>query len=115
MGGVRSWGVSAPGEVCSGRGVSAPGSGGRWGMSAPGGCAPGGSVCSQGGLLPGGVCSQGRGGVSAPGGFVSQHALRQTPPPHGQTHACENITLCNFVAAGNYMLRCAVEPTVMIL
>ena len=53
----------------------------------PGGC-----------LLPGGGCLL-RGvsalGGSAPGG-VSQHALRQTPPPlwtEFLTHACENITL----------------------
>ena len=60
---------------------------------------------SEGCLLPGGVCSVGGGvsapmGVSAPGGsapgegvVVSQHALRQTPPPPcGQTDACKNIT-----------------------
>ena len=58
----------------------------------------GGSVCSRGGgcLLPGGVRY---GGMSAPGrsalgGVVSQHALRQTPPPRpcGQTDVCKNIT-----------------------
>ena len=27
------------------------------------------------------------------GGLASQHALRQTPPPCGQTHTCKNITL----------------------
>ena len=61
----------------------------------------GGGVCSQGGVcsrrasaLGGGVCSQGGGGGacsggqsvcsggSALGGVVSQHSLRQTPPPH---------------------------------
>ena len=41
---------------------------------------------------PGGVCF---GGVSAPGGVVSQHALRQTPPPVNRMNAdrCKNITL----------------------
>ena len=106
--GVCSWGVSAPSGVsalggCLLRGwVFAPG------VLAPGRVsAPGGGVCSRGcllkgGLLPGGVCS--RGGVSAPrgcllrgapalGGMVSQHALRQTPPPScGQTDACKNVT-----------------------
>ena len=52
-----------------------PGGGGL----VPGGSAPGGC------LLPGGVCSGGWGsapGGSAPGGgMVSQHVLRQTPPP----------------------------------
>ena len=54
------------------------------GVSAVGGCLLPGGCLLQGGLLPGGVCS----GVSAPrggclllGGVVSQHALRQTPPP----------------------------------
>ena len=55
---------------------------------------PGGDGLVQGGLLQGGV--PGLGG-SAPGGGVSQHALRQTPspPPWREflTHACENITL----------------------
>ena len=33
------------------------------------------------------------GGCLLPGGVVSQHALRQTPPPPcGQTDACKNIT-----------------------
>ena len=57
----------------------------------PGGGVCSGGVCSQGGgclLLGGGVCSWGGClvGGSAPGGcllggLVSQHALRQTPPP----------------------------------
>ena len=69
-------GVCFPGDVCS-RGVSAPGGGGCLlpGVSALGGCIP-----------------------------VSQHALRQTPSPlwtEFLTHACENITLANFVAASN--------------
>ena len=85
QGGVWSGGVSAP------RGVSDPG-----GVSVPGGClllgwmsAPGGCVCSWGvsapggSLLWGGVCS---------GGCVSQHALRQTPPPvNRMTDACKNF------------------------
>ena len=66
---------------------------GGWGCLLQGGVYLGGSasrgVCSGGGgcLLPGE-------GVSAPGGVVSQHALKQTPPPVNRiTHACENITL----------------------
>ena len=46
-----------------------------------------GGVCSWGGLLMGGSAHGGRGvgvpapgGVPAPRGWVSQHALRQTPP-----------------------------------
>ena len=87
-GGCLLQGVSAlGGSVCSG-GVSAP----RVGVSAPGGVSALGGVCSWEYLLPGGcVCSRGsvggcllRGcllwGVSAPGGVVSQHTLRQTPP-----------------------------------
>ena len=92
-GGVCSKGVSAPGGVCSGGclllGVSVLGgvcSGGVYsgGVSALGGLLRGvrGCVCSEGGLLWGGVC------------VVSQHALRQTPPPppRGQTDPCKNIT-----------------------
>ena len=71
-------------------------------VSAPGGCllpagvSALGGVCYGGCLLLRGVCS-GRcllRGVSALGGMVSQHALRQTPPPppRGQTDACKNIT-----------------------
>ena len=58
------------------------------GMSAPGGCLLRGvSAPGRGCLLPGGVSALGGGvcvcswGVSASGGVVSQHALRQTPPP----------------------------------
>ena len=53
------------------------------------------SICSRGGgcLLPGGVRYGGVSRGSARGGVVSQHALRQTPPPPcGQTDACKNIT-----------------------
>ena len=48
---------------------------------------PGGGVhASRGAMLPGGVC--------ASGGVVSQHALRQTPPPVDRiTDTSENITL----------------------
>ena len=46
-----------------------------------GGClVPGGGL-----LLGGGVCSR---GMSAPGGLLSQHALRQTPPPPGRDGHC---------------------------
>ena len=52
----------------------------QWG-SGPGGSAPGGRGC----VLQGG---------SGPGGdFPASFCLQAAPPPHGQTHACENITL----------------------
>ena len=80
---VRSSGRLSRGCVCS-RGVC------FGGVSVPGGVSSQGRVCSGGCLLR---------GVSAPDGcllrgVVSQHALRQTPPPHpcGQTDACKNIT-----------------------
>ena len=72
-----------------------------------GGCLLWGGVCSRrcllhiGCLLPGGVYSRGcvcSQGVYSGGcllrGVVSQHVLRQTPPPVpcGQTDACKNIT-----------------------
>ena len=74
-----------------------------WGCLLPGGCLLLGGVCSQGvGVcLIRGVCSQGvsdlgcvsdLGGVCSRG-VVSQHALRQTPPPDRITDACKNITL----------------------
>ena len=56
-----------------------------WGGSGPGGC-----LFLGGFLLWGG---SGPGGVSAPGGVVSQHALRQTPPVNRMTNRCKNITL----------------------
>ena len=69
----------------------------RWpyaGVCFPGGSLLRGVVCSRGGvcsrrlsapggcLLPG-VCSR---GAVCSRGVVSQHALRQTPPPRGQNH-----------------------------
>ena len=104
------WGCLLPGGLCF-QGVSAPGGGVcswgglcLWGVSASRGC-----VCSRGGLLWGGVCSWGvvcsrgcllQGGVCSGGclflglGVVSQHALRQTPPPvNRMTNRCKNITL----------------------
>ena len=85
LGGVCSrWG-SAP------RGVSALGVS-ALGVSVPGGCLFPGGVCSWRG-----VCSQGMsalgGIVSAPGGYIPACTEADTPPPFGQTHACENITL----------------------
>ena len=80
----------------------------------PGGGAWSGGVCLFQGGLPvlggicswGGVCSGGR--VPGPGGCVrsggvSQHALRQTPPPpHVDRHTLvKTLHWPNFVAAGN--------------
>ena len=59
-------------------------------------------VCFPGGGGGGGGCLPGLGGVGLPGqggsawswgGLASQHALRQTPSPRGQTDTCKNITL----------------------
>ena len=114
LGCVCSGGVSALGVcVCSGW-VSAPSGCLLWGVCSHGVCVCFGAVCSQGGLLPrasapggmsalgafalGGVCS---GGVCS-WGCVSQHALRQPSLLVNRiTHACENITLPNFIAGGN--------------
>ena len=74
-----------------------------WGVSAPRGVSGLGGLL-QGGLLwgvsaPGGVCS---GGVSALGGVVSQHALRQTPPCEQNDRQVQKYYLGhNFIAAGN--------------
>ena len=62
-----------------------------------------GGVCSQGGVCSRGVCSPGGllPGASAPGGWVSQHALRQTPLPPVDRHTLVKILPWpNFVAAG---------------
>ena len=115
-------GVSAPGGICSRGGVLWRGclvlrggvcscwgvcSGGclHWGVSAlggvwsweGGGCVYSRGVSALGGLLWEGVCSRGlfgpgERGLLQGGGLISQHALRQTPPPRGQTPACKNIT-----------------------
>ena len=57
------------------------------------GCLPGGGVCPGQGGLPRGICP----------GDVSQHALRQTPPPWTEflTHAVKILPCRNFVADGN--------------
>ena len=114
-GGVYSWGVfasvggSAPGGCllwgCLLRGCMILGGLEGcllWGVSAQGGSAPGGHVCSggllRGCLLPGGVCFQ---GMSALGGAVSQHALRQTPPCEQNDKQVQKYYLGhNFIAAG---------------
>ena len=57
------------------------------GVSDPGGVCPGG-LSDPGGLTPGGVSA-------------SVHAGITPPPVNRITHACENITLPNFVAGGN--------------
>ena len=51
---------------------------------------PGGVVYSPGGAWSGGCMVW---GVHDPGGLVSQHALRQTPPVNRMTNGCKNITL----------------------
>ena len=64
----------------------------RGGVCFPGGCASGGS--GPGGVMSGPEGGSAPGGVSGPGGGVSQHALRQTPPPVDRmTNRCKNITL----------------------
>ena len=74
----------------------------HWGGSPSGGVLHlGGGVLHLGGFsIRGGSPSRGgrghspSGGVSpSRGGMASQHALRQTPSPRGQTHTCKNITL----------------------
>ena len=82
---VPGWGVGS----ATGEGGGEGGCGGVGGVPGPEGvCLPG-VVC----LVWGDVCSRG-GGVPGPAGWVSQHALRQTPlPPCGQTDTCKNITL----------------------
>ena len=74
--------------ACTAKGVSALRGCLLWGVSAPGGVsAPAGCICSGGCLL-----------------LVSQHALRQTPPPREQNtwHTLLKILPCpNFVAGGN--------------
>ena len=75
-------GLSLPGGVCLARG----------GLLARGSALPGGGFLVRGGGLPcqrGGLPCRGGGGV----GWVSQHALRQTPPVNRITHTCKNITL----------------------
>ena len=52
-----------------------------WGVFAPSGCVPGPGGCTW------------SWGVSALGGCVSQHALRQKPPVNRMTDVCKNITL----------------------
>ena len=93
------WCLPGLGGVCLvGGGVSAwsrggrclPGLGGRGGSAWSGrGCLVWGGVCLVWGVPGLGVCVPGPGG-----GLASQHALRQTHPPHrGQTDTCKNITL----------------------
>ena len=127
-GGVLSLGVYlVPGVCVCSRGVSAPG-----GMSAPWGClllgvSALGGVCSRG-MSALGECLLWRsapGGVSAPavsalggcllwkgcplwgwGCVVSQHALRQTPPPPcGQTDFCKIITFATSLRMVNILVN----------
>ena len=62
------------------------------------GCLPGGvseqvvsaqGVLPKGDVYPGGVLPRG----CLPKGGLSQHAMRQTPPPCGQTDTCEKHNL----------------------
>ena len=77
-------GMPGPGR-CLLREVPGPGVGGACsqGCLLRGGSGPGGAW-SWGCLLLEGACSQ---MVPAPGGLVSQHALRQTPPESCRRHA----------------------------
>ena len=106
--GCLVWGVSGlaglvPGDVWSGGclllDVSAPGGCLLGGMSAPRGCL----LWGEGVSAPGGSAPRGR--VSAPGGVVSQHALRQTPPLWTESQTpVKTLPWLNFVAAGkNYL------------
>ena len=52
---------------------------GPWGVPGPGG-------------VPGPSGVPGLRGVPGPRGVSSQHVLRQTSPPRGQTDRCKNIT-----------------------
>ena len=120
---------SASRGVCSG-GVSAPG--GYLLPGVVGVSAWGGGVCSWGRVsTPGGCLLQGcllwgclllsaprGGGVYLLQGDVSQHALRQTPPPVNRiTDACKTLPWPNFVAVGNKSVRKSeqsyVEPLII--
>ena len=93
-------GVSAPGGLCS-RGVVLQGGCLLW----MGVCSQGWGVSALGGVsAPRGICSR---GVSAPRGVISQHALRQTPPPREQNdkQVQKYYLGHNFVAACNYDLN----------
>ena len=83
-----SWGGSGPGGgVVPGGGGLVPG--GWWGSGPGRGVSGPGGVWSQGG-----VWSRGGGWCVVPGRLVSQHALRQKPPPvNRMTNMCKNITL----------------------
>ena len=87
-------GVCFPGGVVLHRGGPR---GVPWGVLHAGGSpsrggSPSGGSPSWGGFsIRGGSPSQG--GSPSGGGMASQHALRQTPSPRGQTDTCKNITL----------------------
>ena len=92
LGGLWSGGRVLPGGVLSGLVGPAPRGSLLWGVSGPGGLWSGGWCLLWGGCLVwGGVCVVG--GVSAPGGYIPACTEADTPPPRGQTDACENITL----------------------
>ena len=70
----------------------------------PEGCWSGGGLVWAGVSAPGGVPGLGgvpRGGSGPVGWYPSMHWGRPPPPVNRITHACENITLPNFVAGGN--------------
>ena len=78
-----------------------------------GGCLSPGPV---GGVCPGGCPGPGLGGVQAQGGCVSQHALRQTPPPPADGYCCGryasywNALLFNFSISWNFEIIDIIVP-----
>ena len=66
------------------------------------------TVRTSGRLSQRGVSAPGQGGecVCSQGGVVSQHALRQTPPP-GQTDTCKNITFATSLRTVNMAHCCS--------
>ena len=80
----------------------------RWPYAAAGSRFPGGGgVCSQGGSAPGGCLLLGGGLLWSRGGGCIPACTEADPPPWTEflTHACENITLAQLVAAGKIFLK----------
>ena len=79
-----------------------------------------GEVSALGGLVLGGVCSQGVGvcsrGVSAPGGWYPSMHWGRHPPVNRMTNRCKNITLATTSLRPVKMtLRCYKFPTVLVV